>query len=526
MSPRSQSKADPPLCISEQPLVHTPRNWAFYCAFVFAVLPLWSIPPLSWTFVVYSLYTGSLWSYSFRGLVFLSFALAEVFFSVYYYNLARFVSGPWPIPSGDIDELRTTFRRVLQAGLADIPEDGDITSRPGSPAEAIEQLEAHDHRAIDFRNSLRTWFGRVPWSHIHRDEMRAWLYWAIFNAHIPPPADIPHAHMKFLDESVDMVEKRSGTVLPKGSNPAAKPILLTLDPVNFAWRPLVWYIFVAVGNHALKHFLVTRQGLSVIHRDGIEYLIRVPKAWEASVGPSPVVFLHGLGLGLIQYYLFFGDLLGQTADRPLLIPLQPHISQNLFHSRFLTPLGRKATAQSMRALFIELGWTQDEEPREDLTDDDAAKRRGVTILSHSNGSFVHAWILKECPELVTRSCFVDPVTFCSWEGVMQALHLIMYYFVGSELGVTNVLQRHFDWSANSLYYEEIPNVRDPAKTKFFVGGQDAILSGPRVKKYLTSHGIRKGLRYDPTGRHGSALLGGSSGYDALISWLREPELCL
>ena len=59
---------------------------------------------------------------------------------------------------------------------------------------------------------------------------------------------------------------------------------------------------------------------------------------------------------------------------------------------------------------------------------------------------------------------------------MQALQLLMYYFVGSELGVTNVLQRHFDWASNSLYYEEIPHARDPARTTFFLGGQDAILS--------------------------------------------------
>ena len=41
-------------------------------------------------------------------------------------------------------------------------------------------------------------------------------------------------------------------------------------------------------------------------------------------------------------------------------------------------------------------------------------------MSHSNGSFVHAWLLKAHPELFRRSCFVDPVTFCSWEGGARA----------------------------------------------------------------------------------------------------------
>lgn len=27
-------------------------------------------------------------------------------------------------------------------------------------------------------------------------------------------------------------------------------------------------------------------------------------------------------------------------------------------------------------------------------------------------------MLKENPEIIARSCFIDPVTFCSWEGGM------------------------------------------------------------------------------------------------------------
>ena len=54
--------------------------------------------------------------------------------------------------------------------------------------------------------------------------------------------------------------------------------------------------------------------------------------------------------------------------------------------------------------------------------------------------------------------------------------MIIKFFVGTELGVANFLQRHFDWYANSLWYEEIPNARDPSKTRFFLGGKDAIVN--------------------------------------------------
>jgi len=52
----------------------------------------------------------------------------------------------------------------------------------------------------------------------------------------------------------------------------------------------------------------------------------------------------------------------------------------------------------------------------------------------------------------------------------------MRYFVGTELGIANTIQRHFDWSSNSLWFEEIPNARDPKKMLVVLGGKDVILN--------------------------------------------------
>lgn len=94
-------------------------------------------------------------------------------------------------------------------------------------------------------------------------------------------------------------------------------------------------------------------------------------------------------------------------------------------------------------------------------------------------------MLKSCPEIVNRSCFVDPVTFCSWEGDVcynflykpctTGVELVIRYFVGTEVGVANLLQRHFDWLSNSLWFEEIPNARDPQRSLFLLGGKDSIV---------------------------------------------------
>jgi len=233
--------------------------------------------------------------------------------------------------------------------------------------------------------------------------------------------------------------------------------------------------------------------------------------------PRPLVFIHGLGLGLFQYNLLLTHFLRALPSYPLLIPLQPHVSQDIFHPRFLDPLPREESVQRLTQVISEMGWEDD----------------GVDMLSHSNGSFFHAWMLKSCPDLIKRSCFVDPVTFCSWEGdvcynfvyqpCVTGIQALMRYFVGTELGVANVIQRHFDWSANSLWYEEIPNATDPRKAAFFLGGEDAIVNSVRVKRYLRSHGVRKGLWFDPKGRHGQALIAGGEGLERVVKWLLDED---
>jgi hypothetical protein len=247
--------------------------------------------------------------------------------------------------------------------------------------------------------------------------MCTWLYWSIFNDHIPDWDKIPPVRLKALLECLDLVEKRTGTTIPEGSNPDAYPKLVTLDPVNIRWRPLIYYLFITLCDFVIKQSLIHFWGMAHGTRHGLDYLVRVPPTWDASNGPTPIVFLHGLSLGLILYSTGIYSLLTWLPDRPLFILLQPHISQQIFHPRFLVPKTRKETVAIMRQLFIDFGWAPSlAEAQKGVAD--RPKLRGITLASHSNGSYVHAWLLKDAPDLVARSLFIDPVTFCGWEGGM------------------------------------------------------------------------------------------------------------
>lgn len=64
--------------IAESPVPTRRRTLSFYLVLLFLVLPFWSVIPLAWVFVVYSLRTGRIWTYAIKGQISFAIALAEV----------------------------------------------------------------------------------------------------------------------------------------------------------------------------------------------------------------------------------------------------------------------------------------------------------------------------------------------------------------------------------------------------------------------------------------------------------------
>jgi hypothetical protein len=66
------------LPISEQPRRPPTRDLSFYVVLLLCVFPIWSIPILSWFFVIYELRRGYIWGLSWYGKALFTYALAEV----------------------------------------------------------------------------------------------------------------------------------------------------------------------------------------------------------------------------------------------------------------------------------------------------------------------------------------------------------------------------------------------------------------------------------------------------------------
>jgi hypothetical protein len=91
---------------------------------------------------------------------------------------------------------------------------------------------------------------------------------------------------------------------------------------------------------------------------------------------------------MLQYNNCITEFSDRFDDRPMLFILQPNVSQNFFHPRFLKPMSRHEFTEKLSGLLIKLGWATDPETG-DISEEDEVqttllgKGHGVTMVSHS-----------------------------------------------------------------------------------------------------------------------------------------------
>ncbi|GAA5984768.1 hypothetical protein JCM5350_004232 [Sporobolomyces pararoseus] len=445
-------------------------------------------------------------------------------------------------------------------------------------------LSRSDPRALDFRNYLRYWFSGCQFKEIKRLNMADWLAWSLYGMTfeqveeerkewdkngrprwlkledgITDDKDHHHHHSEEEEDEeeeiegdkyglvmhcVELVEARAAHRFEPGRNDKIKTLRLTLDPVKVTQRPLILYLVVGLLQNGV--LAATKlKGFREFKDGKVKYLYRIPKDWNpdrnGDESTKPLVFIHGLGMGSAQYATFMSYLCSHRSfrNRPLLVLLQPHISMSFFEKTYHQPPDQETLVKSLKTVIKRFKFDQ---------------AGGATILSHSNGTIVHGWLVKRAPELCARNCFVDPVTFCLWEPFVcynflyskpkTPIEYLMRYFVSRELGIAVMLSRTFEWTSNLLFPQEIPNLKDPSKSSVFLAQQDSILNAERVKQYLKRNGFKEttseeegrsvngGIREGEGGRlkvfeglkHGQSMIGEGDAFEEIMEWIcRAPK---
>lgn len=278
---------------------------------------------------------------------------------------------------------------------------------------------------------------------IGRSNLMDLMAWAFFFKHIQ---ELQPEEVVWIEGTVRRVEEEFNLTIAEGCT-GVKCVKHTLDPVVAYHRPLMFYFFVFFVKRCHGSFLRFRgfRRLTMRTASGavVHYWHR--RAPESELGEferaeEPLVFFHGVGMGLVMYITLLFRL--QASEQFLF--LMPWVSMNPFAD---IPTVEAYTEAVVAAL-------------------EKHGRRRVQMVGHSFGSLPVAWIVRRYPEMVSRCVLLDPVCILlnlpdvcvnflykrprSWIG------RIVRYFGSRELGIAKCLHRRLFWNESVLFPEQLP----------------------------------------------------------------------
>ncbi|CAM1508562.1 Fc.00g054100.m01.CDS01 [Cosmosporella sp. VM-42] len=348
---------------------------------------------------------------------------------------------------------------------------------------------------------IQWWFMGADPEEIRRDNVKEFFLWAFFeldegfNDH----GDEDTIEQE-INEFVSVFERRLGRKLKEGRG-TAKGLRLTFDNIHTTYRSPLWYLIV-FGIDLVAHFTFLLYGFEYYSRPRATAVHTYPPRpqellssrissaqdlgyWHrphSAEGQLPVVFFHGIGIGLWTYVKFLADIYraskqGQGGIGIIAIEVLP------ISFRLCAPITRKAEfVDQMTAILNHHHWEK------------------VALVSHSYGSVLVTHMLHS-PELNNRVqsvVLIDPVTIMlhlpdvaynfTRRGPKMANEWQLWYFASTDPGVAHCLGRHFFWRENIIWKDELllMDAKKKAHRKVAVtlSGRDLIVNTAAVAEYL------------------------------------------
>lgn len=189
----------------------------------------------------------------------------------------------------------------------------------------------------------------------------------------------------------------------------------------------------------------------------------------------PVLFIHGIGIGLWTYAPFLAEL-NRLQEEPvdgqvgvIAIEIMP-ISFRLT----LAALSREEMTNEILKIIQSHGWTK------------------FVLVSHSYGSVIATHLLRDprTSPMIDAQLLIDPVTILlhlpdvaynfTCRKPARANEHQLYYFASMDTGVSHTLARGFFWQENILWKHEIQDRR----VTVILCGRDIIVNTEAVGRYL------------------------------------------
>lgn len=339
----------------------------------------------------------------------------------------------------------------------------------------------------DHEEYLSKWFLNAPVSAIKRENVKEFLRWAFLSTDVTDPS-----YDDELESYVKKLEGRMGTNIPPG-RAEVKCLRLSLDKVNALHRSLIWYMCIFVVD-ALTHVYLRFHNFR-FYRASVSHSMTIlpprPHAFVASQrSPSqaisywyrphtsttklPILFLHGIGVGLYPYKEFLKEVnQGRCEEGGQVGILAVEIL--CISSRLTSPMLPKAEmCRQLRDIL------------------DQHQFHKFVLVSHSYGSVIATHLLKtlDLAPRISSIVLVDPVSILlnqpdvAYNFTVRkprfANEWLLWYFGSKDIGVAHTLSRTFFWSENIIWKEDVLDHR----CIVFLAEKDSIINSAKVLSYL------------------------------------------
>ncbi|KAK5696754.1 hypothetical protein LTR97_008058 [Elasticomyces elasticus] len=324
---------------------------------------------------------------------------------------------------------------------------------------------------------LRTWFKGAAMHEIRRDDLKEWLAWGFWNEYSASKV----ADQAELEEYALAVERKLGRKLKEGRGPH-QPVRPSSDPINIQHRPLAYYIFGVGSLDTLIYFrsfpyrpLTTLCTEYSVAKD-LSYWYRPHKC--TSKDRMPLLFLHGIGIGLGTYTDFFADLVelnNKDGSHDQIGILAIEIMPISFRLTSQT-LRRQEMVRQIRQILGHHGWD---------------KQRFV-LAAHSYGTVIATHMLHD-PLISPRIgpvVLADPISLWVQMGDVahnftarvpkSASEIQLHYFACTDIGAAHAVTRRFPWTENVLFKTEMKR----RQFGIVLGGRDIIMAAGRCRDYI------------------------------------------
>lgn len=344
-----------------------------------------------------------------------------------------------------------------------------------------------DRAACTPREFLSAWFGGTPVEELRRGNVEDFL---ASNLYLRGARGLDAGQRASLARWTDEHLREWGLEgMRGGRNERARHWCVYTSEIRWCHKPLALYAALRAASEA------GNAGLRLLgfqwHGSGCDTLSyahwRNP---DPGARGRPVVFVHGLGVGLLPYASLLRRLRAlPSAPRHVFAVELRHISL-----RVDEPVPRSdSVVHAIESMLRRHGASG-----------------GAVFVGHSFGTIVTGWCLKQRGTALVSACLLaDAVTFLQFLpksvlGLLRsppatAYDAVARFAVGRDLFMCRVLQRGVFWWESCTFAEELPRA---GRCAVVLGGEDPLVPAEEVRRYLDG---RCRVHFYPRLRHNGFL---------------------